>query len=432
MDRKYFSDYIKILNKELVPALGCTEPIAIAFAAAKAASVLGEKPGRLTAKCSGNIIKNVMGVVVPNSDNNKGIATAAILGAIAGDGNDGLNVLKSVEPEDIEECKRLAATDYCSCILAEGVENLFIDIVASLEDENGNEVHSAEVIVSDTHTNIIKILKDGEVVYDKKNDSKADEHIAYPMSIANIVDFASNVPIEDIEGIFKRQVEYNTAISKQGLKNKYGANLGSTLIKSGNASFGSRVKGKVAAGSDARMGGCNMPVIINSGSGNQGLAVSLPIIEFAKENFLSEEKLYRGLAVSNLISIYIKKKIGSLSAFCGASSAAAASGAGIAFLKGWEVPQIEKVIESILVNVGGIICDGAKSTCAAKLATALDAMLTSLDMLEAGFEFGLDEGLLGESAEETISNVCYVGKNGMSETDVNVLKIMTGEIDTML
>lgn len=432
MEKQYIADYVKVLKKELVPALGCTEPIAIAFAAAKAKDVLGVKPSRMVAKCSGNIIKNVMGVVVPNSDNNKGIATAATLGAIAGDGNDGLNVLKSVKPEDIVECKRLVSEGFCTCTLAEGVENLFIDIIAYEDDENGNELHSAEVIIADTHTNIIRIVKDGNVEFDKAASDVGEEHTAYPMSIATIIDFANEVDIEEIEEVFKRQVEYNTAISEEGLTNRYGANLGSTLIKSGNSSFGARVKGKVAAGSDARMGGCSMPVIINSGSGNQGLAVSLPVIEYAKENFLANEKLYRGLAVSNLVSIYIKKKIGSLSAFCGASSAAAAAGAAVAYLKGWSIPQIEKVIESTLVNVGGIICDGAKSTCAAKLATALDAMLTSLDMLEAGFEFGIDEGLLGESAEETISNVCYVGKNGMSETDINVLKIMTGEIDTML
>ena len=424
MEKERYESYVSLLKKELIPALGCTEPIAIAYASAKASQVLNYVPSHIMAECSGNIVKNVMGVIVPNSDNNKGIEIAATLGAIAGDANAGLNVLEKVTEDQIEECKKLVASGFCKCVLAEGVDNLYVKITAH------EGVSEAEVTVSHTHTNITRIAKDGIIIFEKPETERQKDNFYKTMSISEILDFAKEVRLSDVRDILKMQIKCNTAISNEGLTHSYGANIGKTVIKRGNADFSSRIKGKVAAGSDARMNGCSMPVVINSGSGNQGLAVSLPVIEFAKEKNLTEDELLRGLLVSNLVSIYAKKKIGSLSAFCGAASAAAAAGAGIAYLKKWPEGKISKVIESTLVNVGGLICDGAKSTCAAKLATALDAMLMSLDMLEEGNSFGINEGLMGEDAEKTVSNVCFVGKNGMSETDLNVLKIMTGEIDT--
>lgn len=424
MDREKYEAYISLIKNELVPALGCTEPIAIAYAAAKAAQVLGKRPEKLIAECSGNIIKNVMGVIVPNSDQNKGIAIAATLGAIGGNPDHGLEVLEYISREDIEYSKTLAAQGYCQYKLAEGVDNLYVHITAIAGED------TAEVILAENHTNIVKIVKNQDVVYEKNMSKGAADTFSKEMTVEEILEFAKNVDLDRVEDVLRQQIQCNTAISKEGLEKSYGANIGKTLIKKGNADFPSRVKGKVAAGSDARMNGCNMPVVINSGSGNQGLAVSLPVIEYALENGVSEEKMLRALIVSNLISVYAKKKIGSLSAFCGAATAAAASGAGIAWLKGWEDRKVEQVAEATLVNVGGMICDGAKSTCAAKLATALDAMLMAMDMLEEGNTFGSDEGLMGSDVEETISNVCFVGKNGMTQTDVNVLKIMTGEIVT--
>lgn len=424
MDEKKKEKYISLLKSELVPALGCTEPIAVAFAAAKAAETLGQEPERLVAECSGNIIKNVMGVTVPNSGNQKGIAVAATLGAVAGNPADGLQVLESVTEEDIAYCQKKVDEGYCQCKLAEGVDNLYILIRAYSKD------HAAEVTVAGTHTNIIRIAKDGAVLYEKDQTFEKDNVFSHEIILAEIIQFAKTVQIGEIEEVLENQIHCNVAISQEGLRNSYGANIGKTLIKRGNSDFASRVKGKVAAGSDARMNGCSMPVVINSGSGNQGLAVCLPVVEYAQEYQISREELIRALAVSNLVSIYAKKKIGSLSAFCGAATAAAASGAGIAFLKGWDTAQIEEVIESTLINVGGILCDGAKSTCAAKLATALDAMLMAVHMLEEGQHFGPEEGLKGADVEETVSNVCYVGRNGMDETDRNILKIMTGEIVT--
>lgn len=425
MEQRKYNKCVDILKKELVPALGCTEPIAIAYAAARASKLLGAEPEKIEIECSGNIIKNVMGVIVPNSGNHKGVDVAATLGAIAGNSDAYLNVLESVTESDIDRCLELVKEGFCKCKLAEGVDNLYI-LAKVTKGEN-----TAEVTLSETHTNIVKEVVNGEVLFEKSIEKNYEEEsLADVVTISDILEFADCLDVKDVEEIFENQIQCNTAISREGMRNMYGANIGKTLVKRGNADFSSRVKGKVAAGSDARMNGCNMPVVINSGSGNQGLAVSLPVIEYANEKEIPKETLYRGLAVSNLISLYSKKKIGSLSAFCGAATAAAASGAGIAYLKGWEEEQIDKVIESTLVNVGGLICDGAKSTCAAKLATALDAMLLATEMLEEGYSFGEKEGLMGETAEETISNVCFVGKNGMSETDVNVLKIMTGEIST--
>ena len=364
-----------------------------------------------------------MGVVVPNSNNRKGINIAATLGAVAGNPASGLNVLESVRAEDIALCHRLETEGFCRCSLAEGVDSLYVHISAY------GGADCAQVFLEGSHTGVVKIVRNGETVFEKEARERQDESFAEEMTIAEILQFAEMADAAELKAVLGEQIRCNTAIAEEGLSRDYGANIGKTVIRRGRADFPSRVKGKVAAGSDARMSGCGMPVVINSGSGNQGLAVSLPVIEYAGERSLPEEELLRALAVSNLISIYAKKKIGRLSAFCGASTAAAAAGAGIARLKGWDERRVAQVVESTLVNVGGLICDGAKSTCAAKLATALDAMLIAVDMLENGNSFGR-AGLMGRDAEETLANVCFVGKNGMAETDVNVLRIMTGEIVT--
>ncbi len=424
MQKTNYENYINLLKKELIPALGCTEPIAIAYAAAKAAQLLDERPKHLVVVCSGNIIKNVKGVIVPNSGEHKGIEIAATLGAVAGQAQYGLEVLEHITAEESERCLRLVDEGFCECKLAEGVDNLYIDITIT-----GAE-HSAEVVISDTHTNIIKMVKDEKVLFERERERKETLNFIQKVSIKDIVDFANCVELEEIKELLKMQIECNSAIAEEGLSNNYGANVGKTLLKSKENDLSTRIKAKVAAGSDARMGGCNLPVVINSGSGNQGMAVSLPVVEYAKDRNIAEDKMYRALVLSNLVALYAKKKIGSLSAFCGAVTASAGAGAGIAYLKGFNESQIGKVVELTLANVGGMICDGAKSSCAAKLATALDAVLLSIEMVENGQEFGVSEGLIGETPDKTVKNVCFVGKNGMSETDVNILKIMTGEIST--
>lgn len=422
MHKKNYDNFVSLLKKELVPALGCTEPIAIAYAAAEASALLGEEPEHLVAICSGNIIKNVMGVIVPNSGNNKGIEIAATLGAVAGNPDDGLEVLEKITPDEIERCVEIKKNGFCECRLAEGVDNLYIDIIVTGEN------HKAEVVIAENHTNIIKKVKDDKVIFDHGMDTKEMVSFIRYANIANIIDFADIVELKDVEDLLKMQIECNTAISKEGLEHDYGANVGKAILKNREDDLEARIKACVAAGSDARMSGCSLPVVINSGSGNQGMAVSLPIIEYAKYNNIPEEKVLRALVVSNLIALYVKKKIGSLSAFCGAVSAAAGAGAGIGYIKGFTHEQIGEVIEYTVANVGGLICDGAKSSCAAKLASAIDAMLLSITMVEEGYGFGQSEGLMGLTPDGTVKNVCYVGKYGMSETDLNILKIMTGEI----
>ena len=418
----HYDNFVRLLNRELVPALGCTEPIAIAYAAAEAAELLGETPEKLVAICSGNIIKNVMGVIVPNSKGNKGIEIAATLGALGGKAEDGLEVLENISDEQIDRCIEIRDKGFCECRLAEGVDNLYIDIIATGKN------HTAEVVISETHTNIIKKVKDGEVLFDHGIDTHEMKSFIRYATIANIIDFADIVELKQVEDVLKMQIECNTAISEEGLKNSYGANVGKAILKNHEESLSAKIKAAVAAGSDARMGGCSMPVVINSGSGNQGMAVSLPIVEYAKHYGIDDERVLRALVVSNLIALYVKKKIGSLSAFCGAVSAAAGAGAGIGYLKGMTHSEIGKVIEFTVANVGGLICDGAKASCAAKLASSIDAALLSITMVEEGYEFGAEEGLMGNDPDSTVKNVCYVGKYGMTETDINILKIMTGEI----
>ena len=422
MYKKNYDNFVNLLRKELVPALGCTEPIAIAYAAAEASELLGEEPEHLIAVCSGNIIKNVMGVIVPNSGNNKGIEIAATLGAVAGNPADGLEVLEKITPDQIEKCVEIKKHGFCECRLAEGVDNLYIDIIATGRN------HKAEVVIAENHTNIIKKVRDDKVLFDLGMDTKEMSSFIRHANIANIIDFADYVKLEDVKDILEMQIRCNRAISKEGMENNYGANVGKCILKNKENDLEARIKASVAAGSDARMSGCSLPVVINSGSGNQGLAVSLPIVEYAEFYSLPEDQVLRALVVSNLIALYVKKKIGSLSAFCGAVSAAAGAGAGIGYLKKFTHEQIGEVIEYTVANVGGLICDGAKSSCAAKLAAAIDAMLLSITMVEEGYGFGQSEGLMGLTPDGTVKNVCYVGKYGMSETDLNILKIMTGEI----
>ena len=425
MEKGKYDCYVSLIRDGLVPALGCTEPIAIAYVAANATRLLGEKPEHITAKCSGNIIKNVKGVMVPNSGGMKGIEIAAVLGAMYGDADSELEVLTNINETQSRECRELVKKGICQCRLAEGVANLYISITA---EGNG---HKAEVVVSDTHTNIIRKVKDDEVILDKQAEEKKENRcFILDSTIREVVKFANIFELKDLEYVLKRQIECNYAIAEEGLKNSYGGNVGKIILKGNEGDVKARAKAVVAAASDARMGGCSLPVVINSGSGNQGLAISLPVVEYGRFYGMDEERIMRALALSNLMGFYVKKKIGSLSAFCGAVTAASSAGAGIGYLKGFNAEQIGKVVEITLANIGGMICDGAKASCAAKLATSLDGAFLAIDMVEAGQKFDAKEGLIGIDPDETVRNVCYIGKNGMRETDVNILRIMTGEIST--
>lgn len=423
MDRKTYENYVRILENELVPALGCTEPIALAYASAKAREVLGCFPEHLSVLCSGNIIKNVKGVKVPNSGGMKGVEAAAVLGMTGGDAGQALEVLESVTEADIARTEQLLAEGFCDCILKEGVANLYIEARAAAQG------HEAVVVIEEEHTNITRIEKDGEVLFEqeKKEIKEEEEPDKALLNLADIITFADEVDIKDVQKVLKRQVKYNTKIAEEGLNNPWGAQVGRVVLDEFGDDVKWRAVAKAAAGSDARMSGCSLPVIINSGSGNQGMTCSLPVVEYAKELGKTEEEMMRALCVSNLVALNQKKYIGSLSAYCGAVCAAAGAGAGITYLSGGTLEQIENTVVNAIANAGGIVCDGAKPSCAAKIATSLQAAVLSHKMAMRGLTFSRGEGLVMDCPEDTIKAVGYVGRAGMKQTDVEILNLMIGK-----
>lgn len=423
MDRKTYENYVRILENELVPALGCTEPIALAYASAKAREVLGCFPEHLSVLCSGNIIKNVKGVKVPNSGGMKGVEAAAVLGMTGGDAGQALEVLESVTEADIARTEQLLAEGFCDCILKEGVANLYIEARAAAQG------HEAVVVIEEEHTNITRIEKDGAVLFEqeKKEIKEEEEPDKALLNLADIITFADEVDIKDVQKVLKRQVKYNTKIAEEGLNNPWGAQVGRVVLDEFGDDVKWRAVAKAAAGSDARMSGCSLPVIINSGSGNQGMTCSLPVVEYAKELGKTEEEMMRALCVSNLVALNQKKYIGSLSAYCGAVCAAAGAGAGITYLSGGTLEQIENTVVNAIANAGGIVCDGAKPSCAAKIATSLQAAVLSHKMAMRGLTFSRGEGLVMDCPEDTIKAVGYVGRAGMKQTDVEILNLMIGK-----
>lgn len=415
--------YIQILEAELVPALGCTEPIAIAYAAAKARQVLGQFPESVELCCSGNIIKNVKGVVVPGSGGLRGVDVAAVLGVVGGDADKELEVLRSVTGEQIEKAKQLLQRDYFSCKLQEDVANLYI--VATVRAGE----HSASVTIVNKHTLITNITKDGEVIFNRE--IPTETHAAsecWEMNIKGILEFARTVDTSKVSHLLDHQIRMNTAIAMSGLENDYGSQVGRTLLEVYGSDVRTRARAMAAAGSDARMGGCSLPVVINSGSGNQGMTVSLPVIEYAKEWQSSREQLYRALIISNLVSIHQKHYIGSLSAFCGAVTAAAGTGAAITYLAGGTDDQISHTIVNTVANIGGMICDGAKSSCAAKISSAVDAAILAHNLSMKDLYFHSGEGIIQEDIENTIKSIGHVGRVGMKTTDIEILNIMIDNV----
>lgn len=425
MNSALYTNYLNILKHELVPALGCTEPIAIAFASAKARQVLGCMPDSIEMHCSGNMIKNTKGVTVPNSGGLKGIDVAAVLGVVGGDADKDLEVLEQITEDHIEQTKALIDKKICSCYLIDGVPNLYIRATVKKGD------HFAEVTVVNQHTNITKIVKDGEVLLDQPVEAEEDDAgiDKSTLTVKDILEFADTVKFEDIEEVIGRQIALNTAIAQEGLDNNYGAQIGKTLMHIWGKGVTTRACARAAAGSDARMGGCSMPVVINSGSGNQGLTVSLPVIVYAEEWEVSKDKLYRSLVVSNLISIHQKHYIGSLSAYCGAVSAACGAGAGITYMYGGNYQQVSLTIVNTLGNVGGIVCDGAKSSCAAKIASSVDAALMAFQLSIQNKSFLPGEGIIKGDIEETIKSMGYIGRVGMRSTDTEILNVMIDRAD---
>ncbi|MBU3101610.1 MULTISPECIES: L-cysteine desulfidase family protein [Clostridium] len=415
-----YKTYLQILKEEMVPAMGCTEPISIAYASAKAKDVLGHTPDRTIVEVSGNIIKNVKSVIVPNTGHLKGIAAAAAAGIIAGNPERKLEVISDVSNEDKEKIKEYLSTFPIEVKLVDTPFIFDIQITVFYKETY------VKVRIVNYHTNIILIEKNGEILYHKESTSSKEEGLSGKelLNVKDIVDFADSVDIKDIEDIIGRQIEYNSKIAEEGLKNSYGANIGSVLISTYGSDVKIRAKAKAAAGSDARMNGCELPVIIVSGSGNQGMTASLPVIEYGNELKVSKEKLYRALVISNLVTIHQKTGIGRLSAYCGAVCAGAGSGAGITYLYGGGYRDISHTIVNALSIVSGIICDGAKASCAAKIATAVDAGILGYHMFKEGQQFKGGDGIVKKGIEATISNVGKLAKEGMKETDKEIIKIM--------
>lgn len=428
MNRKIYNEYVTILESELVPALGCTEPIALAYAAAKAKEVLGKMPDHITMRCSGNIIKNVKGVKVPNSGGMKGVEAAAVLGITGGDPSQALEVLEHVTDREIDEAEKLLKAGFCDCVLKDDVANLYIEAYAVCKKTEKSE---ALVVIEDEHTNITHIEKDGQVLFHKEKKEYCQEREKTPdkslLNLEDIITFANEVQITDVEKVLGRQIKYNTRIAEEGLRNPWGAQVGRVVLEEFGEDVKWRAVAKASAGSDARMSGCALPVIINSGSGNQGMTCSLPVIEFGKELKKSKEEIYRALCVSNLVALNQKKYIGSLSAYCGAVCAAAGAGAGITYLCGGTLEQIENTVVNTIADARGIVCDGAKPSCAAKISTALQAAILSHKMAMRGLTFARGEGLVMDCPEDTIKAVGYVGRAGMKQTDVEILNLMIGK-----
>ncbi len=421
MDKLLYTNFVEILREELVAALGCTEPIAIAFCAAKARDILGDMPEKIDVYVSGNIIKNVKGVTVPNSCGQKGVDIAAILGTLVGGAEKKLEVLSSVSDSDIEKSRSLRESGFSTTHIIEGDENLVVIVQA----KKGND--EVRVEVKYTHTNIINITKNGEVIFskeDSKNQSnKADRS---GLSIENILEFANTLEIKDIAYLIENQIALNTAVSSEGLEKEYGASIGRSLMEfHGQGDVRTRAKAKSAAGSDARMNGAALPVVTNSGSGNQGITVSIPVIEYAKELGVSDDKLYRALVLSNLVAILQKEHIGKLSAFCGVVCAASGSGAGIAYLHDATYEEMSDIITYTLCTIGGMVCDGAKSSCAAKIAQAVDCAIFGFELsCKAKKRLNNGDGLVKGHIEDTIDNIGRMAKVGMAPTDLEILNMM--------
>ena len=422
-DNLKYGAYIDILKEELVPAMGCTEPIALAYCGAKARAVLGARPDRVVIEASGSIIKNVKSVIVPNTDRMKGIPAAAVAGIVAGDPEKQLEVIASVTPEQIADMRAFLDATPIKVVHVDNGLTFEIGVILYAGESY------AKVRIVNYHTNIVHIEKDNEVLFHVDVDGEGESGLTDRsiLNVADIVDFAETVDLEDIKPTLSRQIAYNSAIAQEGLRGNWGSNIGSILLETNGDSIMIRAKAMAAAGSDARMSGCEMPVIINSGSGNQGMTTSLPVIEYAKELGVSEEKLYRALAVANLVTIHQKTSIGRLSAFCGAVSAGAGAGAGIAYLKGADVAGISHTVANAIAITGGIVCDGAKASCAAKIASAVEAGILGYNMHLSENDFQSEDGLVGETPEDTIANIGRLGKQGMKLTNEEIIKIMVGE-----
>lgn len=423
MNRELYNTYVHILEEELIPAMGCTEPIAIAYAASIVRAALGMLPEHVEIHVSGNIIKNVKSVIVPHTGGLHGIEAAVAAGLVAGDQQRELEVIADVTEEQIKQIKAYLEQTEITVAQAETERVFEIDLRA---EKDGRRV---QVKIVDGHTNVVLVRRNEEILYESSMLSEAPDEAVHKtdhslLEVEKIVLFAEEVELEDVTEVLERQITYNTAIAEEGLRGKYGANIGNVLLTAYGNSVGNRAKAWAAAGSDARMSGCELPVVINSGSGNQGITVSLPIIVYAEELHASKEQLYRALVIGNLIAIHLKTGIGCLSAYCGATSAGCGAAAGITYLYGGGYKEIAHTVVNALAINSGMVCDGAKASCAAKIASAVGAGLLGMEMYRQGSQFVGGDGIVTKGVEKTIMNVGDLAREGMAQTDKEIIQIM--------
>ena len=423
MNRELYNTYVHILEEELIPAMGCTEPIAIAYAVSIARAALGMLPEHVEIHVSGNIIKNVKSVIVPHTGGLHGIEAAVAAGLVAGDQQRELEVIADVTEEQIKQIKAYLEQTEITVAQAETERVFEIDLRA---EKDGRRV---QVKIVDGHTNVVLVRRNEEILYESSMLSEAPDEAVHKtdhslLEVEKIVLFAEEVELEDVTEVLERQITYNTAIAEEGLRGKYGANIGNVLLTAYGNSVGNRAKAWAAAGSDARMSGCELPVVINSGSGNQGITVSLPIIVYAEELHASKEQLYRALVIGNLIAIHLKTGIGCLSAYCGATSAGCGAAAGITYLYGGGYKEIAHTVVNALAINSGMVCDGAKASCAAKIASAVGAGLLGMEMYRQGSQFVGGDGIVTKGVEKTIMNVGDLAREGMAQTDKEIIQIM--------
>lgn len=428
MEEKLYESYTKILKEELLPAMGCTEPIAVAYAAALARETLGVLPERTEIAVSGNILKNVKSVIVPNTGGLKGICAAAAAGIVAGKAEKVLEVISSVT--DGERAKIAAYLKECAFFVEQSHSGCVFDIAVTVTGGG----HKAYVHITGNHTNVVRIEKDGVSLLSRSEGEEGGSAGAENMTdrsvltVENIVRYADTVPLAEVEDVISRQIEYNSAIAEEGLRGDYGANIGKILLRAYGNSVHNRAKATAAAGSDARMNGCSLPVVIVSGSGNQGMTASLPVIVYAKELGATREQLIRAIVVSDLITVHLKAGIGTLSAYCGAVSAGCGAGAGICYLYGGRYEAVAHTVVNALAINSGVICDGAKASCAAKIASAVEAGLIGMEMYRNGSQFYDGDGIVVKGVENTIENVGELAREGMKETDEEIIRLMIRKI----
>lgn len=426
MEKRDYLNYLKILEEELLPAMGCTEPIAVAYAAALAKDALKGVPKKAQISVSGNILKNVKSVVVPNTGGLRGVASAVAAGVVAGNADKKLEVLSDITEADIAKIKEFLSE--CEFTIEKAKSGEIFDIAVRLFSENDE----AFARIVGYHTNVVRVERNGEILFDGESGfenltvhgEKAEFADRTTLSVKNIVEFVETVDVKDLEETVGKQIEYNVAIGNEGLKNDYGASVGKVLLSSFGNDVHTRAKAFAAAGSDARMNGCNLPVVIVSGSGNQGMVASLPVVVYAEHLGVDRDKTLRAVALSDLITIHLKSGIGRLSAYCGAVSAGCGAGAAICYLYGGDYEEISQTISNALAIDSGIICDGAKSSCAAKIASAVEAGLVGMEMSRNGKKFQSGDGILEGTVEGTIENVGDIARNGMRETDEEIIRLM--------